>query len=1114
MANIVKNTTGTDLTLGPSWLGGTAPTSADVAVWVSGSLGGSLTLPASRSWQGINVSAAPTSAISVTGAGTLTVGVNGVVVDTTALNVTWATPVLLGANQPWTVGSGRQLTFSGVVSGTSRTLTLSGAGTTYLQGTNTYSGTTNISAGLVLAENSGFGTSAVSMTGGTVSSPDANPRSYANAFTFNGTVGLSFSASNGVLTFSGTTTIAGTTTLTVNSAVILSGALSGSVGFTKTGTAPLYLNGVSGYLGTATISGSSSVVVGADGGASGFWRSAVTINSGASLVANNYNMFGYSTNASAPSVTINTGGTLTNFVNPYLTTIGPLTLAGGTLTSGAQQVVPGVISGAYILRGGVTATDNSTISGFPVAIGSDTSPTGVVNVSSGKTLTISANLVNTPNTAFTAAQTTNLTQQTGTGTLTLSGTNTFTGTVSISAGTLNANSATALGAASSTAAITVTSGATLSLGAATSYTSRTTTISGTGVSTGGALVHNYAGTANVGSISIGANGSYIRGTETGTLSSSISAAALTWTVGASAGKTFTLSGTLSGSSQITVGNASGDTGAVIFTASNAGMTGAISVAYGTLRAQNANALGSNSGSVTVASGAAVSVEAALAYTSRNFSIAGYGANFDGALILNYAASAVQIGNVLVNADSYVRSTVTGTLSSAGFAINPTYTLVLGSAAGCTLTLSGTITGSGNVEFGYLSPDSGTISLTSATPAGTFTGTRSLYYGTVSFVYDAIGAITLYGGVLKWSAGNAQDISSGIGLINDTTATLDIGANNVPFSHSFANVNQRASLVLTGSTGTATFSAANTFTGSVAVNGATLSITNASALGANRATTLAVASGATLSIGALSSLGLSSFTTTLSGSGASGAGALILGSAYLNEIDLGSISLGAATTIKSTDGGTLKSNINTTASNYALTLLAINAKSIVLLGAISGGGALQAGDGTNAGAVRLYANNTYTGATVVSAGTTLELYNYLGSGAIYNNTISIGASGNVLYYDLASVPAVQRFNGIVSGSGNLSVQAGYLRLTANNTLSGSFLVYGGELRLYGTNTNLSSASVTGGYLIAGNTQALGTTGTVTLGVSGTLQTLTTGGQNGKLTVAGLTNTAGGTIKIGG
>ena len=60
---------------------------------------------------------------------------------------------------------------------------------------------------------------------------------------------------------------------------------------------------------------------------------------------------------------------------------------------------------------------------------------------------------------------------------------------------------------------------------------------------------------------------------------------------------------------------------------------------------------------------------------------------------------------------------------------------------------------------------------------------------------------------------------------------------------------------------------------------------------------------------------------------------------------------------------------------------------------------------------------------------------------------------------------------------------------------------------------SAVAVNFGRVTAGNTNAFGSTATVTIGASGTLQTLTTGGQNGKLTVAALAGN-GGTIKIGG
>lgn len=123
-ATVTKSATGTDLTDGASW-GGTAPGAGDIAAWASTSLGAGLTLESASSWGGIQVSGALTD-ISITGAGLLTLGSDGIDLNASAMNFTLGTPVALGANQAWKASLGKTLTVSGIVSGTSG-LTVGGA---------------------------------------------------------------------------------------------------------------------------------------------------------------------------------------------------------------------------------------------------------------------------------------------------------------------------------------------------------------------------------------------------------------------------------------------------------------------------------------------------------------------------------------------------------------------------------------------------------------------------------------------------------------------------------------------------------------------------------------------------------------------------------------------------------------------------------------------------------------------------------------------------------------------------------------------------------------------------------------------------------------------------
>lgn len=153
-ATVTKAATGTDLTAGASWTGSTAPGSGDVATWASTSLGASLTLGAPTSWSGIGVAGALT-AVGVTGVGPLTLGADGINMAFSTVNLTLGTPIELGASPTWNVNSGRTLTASGIISGTSMGLTKSGAGTLFIgsntnTGINTHTGNTTINAGTVV----------------------------------------------------------------------------------------------------------------------------------------------------------------------------------------------------------------------------------------------------------------------------------------------------------------------------------------------------------------------------------------------------------------------------------------------------------------------------------------------------------------------------------------------------------------------------------------------------------------------------------------------------------------------------------------------------------------------------------------------------------------------------------------------------------------------------------------------------------------------------------------------------------------------------------------------------------------------------------------------------
>ncbi|MCF7731598.1 MAG: Ig-like domain repeat protein [Akkermansiaceae bacterium] len=251
-APITKAATGTDLTAGASW-GGTAPASGDVATWTSTSLGAGLTLGSSRSWSGISVAGAA-SAIDVTGAGTLTLGSDGIEMSAATVNLTWGTPVALGSSQTWNVNSGRTLTASGIISGPSMVLTKAGAGTlTIKNAANTYSGGTIINAGQLtvdLQADAALGTGPVTLNGGRLYLQRITA---ANALTVNGGdlypengFGDSW---NGPVTLNSNLIIQGPN----YAAMTFNGSISGTGGLTLNGQGPVVLQVANSYSGPTSV---------------------------------------------------------------------------------------------------------------------------------------------------------------------------------------------------------------------------------------------------------------------------------------------------------------------------------------------------------------------------------------------------------------------------------------------------------------------------------------------------------------------------------------------------------------------------------------------------------------------------------------------------------------------------------------------------------------------------------------------------------------------------------------------------------------------------------------------------------------------------------------------
>ncbi len=906
------------------------------------------------------------------------------------------------------------------------TLTKTGTGTWTVTGANTYTGATTVNAG-TLADGNTLASTALVLGGGTFSNTSASTTQTFTTTTLNaGSSGVSDASTSGSLALGTITRNAGATLNVTNSS-------SGNVTAINANT-----NGILG--GWATFGGTAFAVSGGNGTTAGnvtalsAYDQALT-TAGDTNTAHNDNLAG------------SLAGLVTSSINSLTITD---TTANDSITLGASNLTF-TAGGGLLYSGGSAYAINATTG----VIGAGTTNEFIVDVSSGGTLTFGGKVVS--GTATAGSFTTG-----GAGTVTLTASQVYTGQTTVGAGTLNLGNGGAFTLDGGTYAANIAigggslvfnsssnqtfSGVISGSGALTKSGSGTLTLSGT---------NTFAGpiTFNAGSVNVTDQN------QLGTVPASYVANQLTFNGGT---LTFFGSPTIAPNQGITLGAAGGtitETGAnsVIINSIIAG-GGALklNVGSGVNRTITLNGANTYTGGTTISNNyVAVGNNSALG--TGTVTLTGGGSIWAGNINLanNITVASGQSASIQNNSGNF-------TLSGAIFLAGSGDTLnFLFQTAGTTTTLTGGITGTGNLVFGNLNGRTSTnLNFNGATVNNVGTITNSTSDGAGSFrTFNAIIGSNVTG-VIQNSANtglvlNAANLYSSPTQINLGTLTTSTLANNgtasgigvgsaSPSAADLVFGVAGGSLVLNANTAPQTTNRLFTIGSSATTTGtgASATLDSSSALAANFVDfdgTGAIVLGATTS-GVTNKLTLTGSNTgnneldPILGDGTTGITSLVKSGA-------GKWILGGADTYTGTttiSAGTLQVGNGTTGSISNSTAITDNgtlafdegASPLTISNTITGTGGLTQIGGTTI----LLGTKAYTGATLISGGT-LQFGNGTTNGRLATNSVITDNSTLLFDENTAVVQGTDFSSAAITGSGNVTVEgAGAVTLNAANSFS--------------------------------------------------------------------------------
>ena len=891
------------------------------------------------------------------------------------------------------VGSNDVIFGSKIYSNGSGSLTKIGSGKLTLTGISTYEGATTINAGTLQLGYDG--------TDGSVSGDVVNN----STLIFETTSYLSFPHS-----------------------------ISGFGTLTKTGTGYLALTRDNNYFGTTTIS-DGTLRLGATGHSASINSNSNIINNSA-LVFDNEDNFTYAGKISGSgSVTKDGDGVLT-FINSNSYS-GDTIIDGGTLQLG-NGITNGSIVGNIDFDGSSSYDEGDLIFANAIAQAYHGAIIGNGTVT-----------------------------KTGSGTLTLTGNNTYTGATTLSGGTLSFDS----GALGSSGDIIFADNSTLQW-----YGSNTDDISSRLEFDNDVAVALDIGNNNVdlvaSTLPINGVGSLAKmGSGTLTLRNIPDNATTTVIAGVlQIGDNFSICGV---EGDIAIVNNS----ALVFANSNNVTCSGVISGFGTLTKTGSGTLritGGNTydGITTISAGTLqlgdgttngsivgdINNESALVFYTNNIDNLTYAGNISGNGSVTKDGSGVAI---LTGSSCYIGGTTIegGTLQLGDEVTNGSVSGNIDLGGGSLVFANASDQAYNNVISGYGSVrkiGAGVLTLDSN---NTYTGYTTLSAGTLSFTNGALGnsaySITIDGvATLQWADGNQRDISSRLRIADNTTATLDVGINDVEFGskiYSSGSYHLSQSLTKAGS-GKLTLAGISDYQGVTTIDAGTLQLGTGST---NGSVSGDIANNSALIFANATDL---TYTYSISGTGTlgkDGAGKLILTNNNASYCGTTTVSAGILQFGNNTNYGGLISHI--TIVNGA-ELIFYRSNDLTYSAVLNGDGTLRK---MGNGKLTFTNDHTFfTGTTIISDGS-LQLSDNTTSGSLISDIIIYSGAELIFYRSDKYI-----YPGTISGSGTLTKQGDETLTFINDftSFTGNATIDNGYLHL--TNTMGCDVTVQSGTTIYG------------------------------------------------